>query len=253
MSKRDIKNFYLLITHIINGKNDAVEDILEKEGASTLLSKKLDNKITPMHLAIFCGNIIITGILLKNLAYVNCKCIDDCTPLHYACKFRFFEIALLLIRHHAKTDIKDNIGKTAFDWITGEGDLPIKSKLMEEVLIVKEKLMEEVLIVKENKKMILRKDDDFEIISYISEKDPFSGCGSQCTSPVNSKFANIPYWHKLHKETPITKCEKKVSFSDNIQIKVIETYKSIDPTLESFFWSSKDTKRCIIEVEKENI
>lgn len=73
---------------------------------------------TPLHYAVFHGNLEITEYLIEKGADVNARNRNSDTPLHLAAMNGNVDIAKILLKHNADVNAKNNEGKTALDYAT---------------------------------------------------------------------------------------------------------------------------------------
>jgi hypothetical protein len=71
--------------------------------------------MTPLHYAVYWGEIEAIEILLQHKAEVNASNMSSCTPLHFAAEFRWLEAAKILLLNGADIHLKRYDGKTALE------------------------------------------------------------------------------------------------------------------------------------------
>ena len=73
-----------------------------------------------LHRACAGGHLECAKALLGAGADINKQANDGWTPLMYAAHFGLLEVVRELLKRGAKKDLKDNKGKTAYDWASNE-------------------------------------------------------------------------------------------------------------------------------------
>ncbi|XP_059820611.1 ankyrin repeat domain-containing protein 49 [Hypanus sabinus] len=87
-----------------------------------LVNVKDDDHYTPLHRAAYSGHIEIVRKLIAQGADVHARTIDGWTPLHSACKWNNAEIASFLLQHDADVNAQTNGLHTALHLASGSKD-----------------------------------------------------------------------------------------------------------------------------------
>ncbi len=116
------KNNALLIA-IFQNNEEAVKKLIEKENPKNvinLVNSKTINRLTPLMIAAYIGNINIVRLLLQKGAdkTINTKklsSLNTYTALMYAAQKRHKSVIKLLLEYGANSEIKDEWNHTAYD------------------------------------------------------------------------------------------------------------------------------------------
>ncbi|XP_069746912.1 ankyrin repeat domain-containing protein 49 [Narcine bancroftii] len=87
-----------------------------------LVNVKDEDHYTPLHRAAYSGHIAIVRKLIAQGADVHARTIDGWTPLHSACKWNNAEIASFLLQHDADINAQTNGLHTALHLASGSKD-----------------------------------------------------------------------------------------------------------------------------------
>ncbi|MCX3064669.1 ankyrin repeat domain-containing protein [Wolbachia endosymbiont of Drosophila pseudotakahashii] len=71
---------------------------------------------TPLHYAVFHGNLEITEYLIEKGADVNARNRNSDTPLHHAVLMGKVDIAKILLKHNANVNARNNWGMTVLGY-----------------------------------------------------------------------------------------------------------------------------------------
>lgn len=77
---------------------------------ATIVAKKNGDGWTALHMAAYCGELLMLQTLLSAKSDINARCNDGCTPVHYASAQGHDECISALAAAGAKLDIDDNDG-----------------------------------------------------------------------------------------------------------------------------------------------
>lgn len=87
-----------------------------------LVNVKDDDHYTPLHRAAYSGHIDVVRKLITQGADVHARTIDGWTPLHSACKWNNAEIASFLLQNNADVNAQTNGLHTALHLASGSKD-----------------------------------------------------------------------------------------------------------------------------------
>lgn len=116
-----------LLTNAIMEDSPKIVSALIADGIN--INFENDCKTTPLHLAAILNNFKIAALLIKAGAKVDAQDILGASPLHYT---QNTDIILLLIKHDANYNIKDNDKLTPLDWSIRFDD-EAKTQLLSEI------------------------------------------------------------------------------------------------------------------------
>ena len=102
-----------LFTAIKDGDIGKVRNILDLN--KKLINAKKENGMTPLHEAVYQGNLDIVKALISRGADVNAQKKGGFTPLHVAAQRGHEDVASFLLKSRADASIKDEYGMTAGD------------------------------------------------------------------------------------------------------------------------------------------
>ncbi|KAK4448906.1 hypothetical protein QBC34DRAFT_438682 [Podospora aff. communis PSN243] len=110
-----------------------LEDVLHKENVRAQLSARAWTGDQPLHLAIRRGNLDASVALIRAGADVNAPepMNHDRTPLHYAARGGYTEIARLLLQHGAGVDTRDDQGFGPIHLAAAAGSVDVVALLIQ--------------------------------------------------------------------------------------------------------------------------
>ncbi len=114
-----------------NGDYDRVKELLDN-GVDVNI---INNNNTPLHYACQHGYIKIVKLLIERKANINALDLFKVSPLSYACYYKEFEIAKLLLKeNNANVNIVDNDGYTLLHYVCNHNNKNINEELIELVI-----------------------------------------------------------------------------------------------------------------------
>ena len=101
-----------------------------QELAKVICKIKSSLEITPLHVAVWSGNLEICQFLLQNTLDKNSKDGHGKTPLHWAATKGYSEICRILLENHVDKNSRDNIERTPLHYAVQQGHSKVVNILL---------------------------------------------------------------------------------------------------------------------------